>query len=62
MSSVAWMVISSMAFTNSAVFSVDVPALVDVPVAGRVVAGGTVGANVAAKVEGNSIETVVIIV
>ena len=57
----AWMVISSISFTNSTIFSVDVLALVDVPVTGRV-AGGTVGANEAANVEGTAVETVGIIV
>lgn len=52
------MLISSMAFTNLVVFYVDVNALVDVPVTGRVVAGGTVGAKEAANVEGTAVETV----
>ena len=56
------MVISSMDFTNSAVFFVEVPALVDVPVTGRAVACGTLSANEAANVEGTAEETIGIIV
>ena len=52
------MVISSMAFTNSAVFYVDVPTLVDVPVTRIVVAAGTVHAKEVANVEGINVETV----
>ena len=58
------MLISSMYFTNSAVFSVDVPVLVNapvlanVPVTGKVVDGGTMGANEAANVEGIVVKTV----
>jgi len=62
LSSVAWIVISSIAFTNSVAFSVDVPTLVDVPVIGMVVVGGSVGAKEAANVEGIAIETVGMIV
>jgi len=58
LSSVAWMLISSMDFSILAVFYVDVPMLVDVPVTGRIVAGGTVGANEAANVEGTAVETI----
>ena len=52
------MLISSMAFINSAVFFVGVPMLVDVPVIGKEVAGGIVGAKEAANVEGTVVETV----
>lgn len=58
LSSVAWMVISSMDFTNSAVFSMDVSALVDVLVIGIAIVGGTVGAKEAANVEGIAVETI----
>ena len=47
-----------MAFTSSVVFSVDVPAVVDSVVIGSVVAGGAVGANDAANVEGTAVVTV----
>ena len=64
----AWILISSMALINFAVFSVDVSVLVDVPVpdvvpvTGNVVSREIVGAKAAAKVEGTVVETVGIIV
>lgn len=58
LSLVTWMVISSMAFTNSTVFSMDVSALVDLPVSGRAIVGGTVGAKEAANVKGTVVEAV----
>lgn len=56
LSFVAWIVISSMAFTNSAIF------FVDVPITGMVVVGGMVGAKEEANVEGIVVETIGIIV
>ena len=47
-----------MAFTNSVVFSVEVPAVVDSVVTGSTVAGGAVGAKEAANVEGAAVVTV----
>lgn len=52
------MLIYSMDFTNSAVFSMDVCVLVDVPVTSKAVVGGTVGAKATTNVEGTTIETV----
>lgn len=62
------MLISSMAFINSVVFSMEVPILsdtcvpVDVPVTRRVVVGGSVGAKATTNVEGTVLETVEITV
>jgi len=47
-----------MAFTNSVVFSVEVPVVVDSVVIGSDVAGGAVDAKYAANVEGTELETI----
>jgi len=49
--------ISSMAFTNSAIFSVEAPAVVDLVVTGSAMVGGAVGDNDDAKVEGTAVVT-----
>jgi len=47
-----------MAFTNSVVFSFDLPAVVDSVVTSSVVVGEAVGAKEAANVEGTTVITV----
>ena len=59
LSCVAWMDISSIDFTSSAIFSVEVLAtIVDLVIIGSVVVGGVVGANNVANVEGIVVFTV----
>lgn len=50
--------ISSMDCTNSAIFSVEAPAVVDSVVTGSVMVGASVGAKDAADVEGTTVVTV----
>jgi len=50
--------ISSMAFTNSYIFSVEVLAVIDSVVNDSVVAGGAVGAKEVANIEGTVVVTV----
>ena len=47
-----------MAFTNSVVFSIDVPTFVDVLVIGTNAVGGTIGAKEAANVEVTTVDTI----
>jgi len=47
-----------MAFTNSIVFSIEVPVVVNSVVTRSVVVGGAVGAKEAANVDGTAVETV----